>query len=260
MEDQVERRLRRTTEREAFFMSADETQAALAEEARSTEERPADSECTVVPEEGCTAKFGETPAAAEEVVGQQTTGTQADENESVQLLSKRVEQLAGLLEEANVLSRGSERIVDRLHQENQDLRAGELWQAVVPIFRDLIRLYDDLDLTTHRYEARTDLEKEAARDFQSFRDAVEDLLYRHGVERYTASEGVAFNSKEHKALGIVPTQDENLDRTLARVVRSGFRTDARAVRILEAEVFRFSAAVTPPSQEDVLKRESETAD
>ncbi len=241
-------------------MSADITDAAPAEQDASTEEQRSESEGPVVSEEGSAAKFGEA-AAAEEVVSQPPEGTQAHDNESIQLLSKRVEQLASLLEEANVLSRERERIVDRLHQENQDLRAGELWQAVVPVFRDLIRLYDDLDLTALRYEVRTDLDgKEVVRDFQSFRDAVEDLLYRHGVERYTASEGVAFNSKEHKALGVVPTQDEKLDRTLARVVRSGFRMDARAVRILEAEVFRFSPAVTPPTQEDSLKRESETAD
>jgi molecular chaperone GrpE len=164
--------------------------------------------------------------------------------EAIQSLTEQVAKLSVLLEEANGLSRERERIIDRLHQENQQLRGGEIWQALTPLLRDLVRLYDDLNQTEQRYQECGDTDgKEVARDFAAFRDSVEDLLYRQGIERYDVPEATTFNSKEHKALGVISTVEERLDRSIARIVRSGFRTDSRIIRILEAEVYRFTAAV-----------------
>lgn len=198
----------------------------------------------------------EAPDSAAEETATVPTNPPSD-NETLETLTRRIEEIAESFREANALSRERERIVDRLHEENQELRSGELWQALAPVFRDLVRLYDDLELTTRRYESKTEIEvKEVALDFQSFRDAVADVLYRHGVERYGATEGAPFNSKEHKALGVVATSDPSLDRAVACVVRSGFRTESRVLRILEAEVFRFSATPSPAEKENLSKEES----
>ncbi|MDX6527827.1 MAG: molecular chaperone GrpE [Blastocatellia bacterium] len=226
-------------------MSVDETSTGLAEQNEPEGEQPPASEITptnsVVSEEPTDVPSVEQVVTAEVVPNQQVEAATDQHNEGIQILSQRVEQLAALLEEANVLSSDRERIIDRLHQENQQLRAGEISQAVAPLFRDLIRLYDDLKQTGKRFEERADADmKEISRDFKSFCDAVEDVLYRHGVERYEALEGSPFNSKEQKALGVVPTQNAGFDRAIARVVRVGFRTDTKIIRILEAEVFRFT--------------------
>jgi molecular chaperone GrpE (heat shock protein) len=179
-------------------------------------------------------------------------------DESIRALSRRVEQLATLCEEANLISRDREQIIDRLHQENQELRAGEIWQAVAPLARDLIRLYDDLKQTGDRYGARSEPESgEAARDFTAFKLAVEDILYRHGVDQYGAEHRSPFNPREHKAVGVVPTNDESLDRTIARVVRGGFRKESKIVRILEAEVFRFTAAPNETENDGADARKTE---
>ena len=45
----------------------------------------------------------------------------------------RLEKLQAGLNEANRISQDRERIVDRLHEENQRLRTGELRQAMAPI-------------------------------------------------------------------------------------------------------------------------------
>ena len=158
----------------------------------------------------------------------------------LQRVSERVEEMMRQMAEANRIGQDRERIIDRLHDENQKLRAGELQQMLSPILRDLIRLFDDLQRTAQAYATRGDaMPAEAVRDLECYRDAVSDILYRQGVERYEASEGATFDPKEHRALSSVVTTDPGKDRTIAQVVRVGFRTDARVIRHLEAEVYRF---------------------
>src|SRR5574341_41670 len=158
-------------------------------------------------------------------------------------INERIDELCKWLDEANRISQDRERIIDRLHQENQQLRSGELQQAMTPVYRDLIRLHDDLLQTSQRYSAQGEASgAEAARDLQSYSDAVMDILYRYGIERYEVAEGAPFNPKEHRALAAVPTADESLDRAIVKVIRFGFRTETKILRLLEAEVYRATRA------------------
>lgn len=158
----------------------------------------------------------------------------------LQSLAEQVETLARSIAEANHLAQERERIIDRLHQENQQLRQGELQQAIMPLFRDLIRLYDDLQQTARNYGSRAEITSpQAMRDFECFGEMVTDILYRQGVERYEAREGEPFNPKEHRVLEAVPTEEETKDRTLARSIRDGFRNETRIIRLVEAEVYRY---------------------
>jgi molecular chaperone GrpE len=155
-------------------------------------------------------------------------------------MNERIETLTKLLEEANRLSTDRERIIDRLHQENQSLRQGELQQALIPVLRDSIRLFDDLKETALNYAERENLvPANVARDFQCFAETVSDILYRHGIESYKAAEGDPFNSKDHRVLGVVQTSVKEKDRTIARTIREGFRGNLTTVRLLEAEVYRY---------------------
>ncbi len=184
-----------------------------------------------------------TPSAPEGSVVEPAEPGGADA-ELLSSLTEQVESLARLVEESNRLAQERERIIDRLHEENQRLRQGELQQAILPIFRDLVRLYDDLKQTTLGYGSRAEVTPEqAARDFGCFAEMVTDILYRHGVERYEAREGDLFNPKEHRVLGAVTTPEQVKDRTIARSIRDGFRTETRPVRLLEAEVYRYAAGV-----------------
>lgn len=178
-------------------------------------------------------------AAAADAGAAPTGGRHGEGADAPDPVLLRLDELTRAIEEGNRISQDRERVVDRLHEENQRLRAGELAQMLAPIFRDLVRLYDDLERTARAYEARGDaVTTDAARDVASYRDAVLDLLYRHGVEPYDAPEGTPFAASEHRALKPIPTSDPAKDRTIARVIRRGFRTDARIVRALEAEVYR----------------------
>lgn len=171
-------------------------------------------------------------------------------------LNDRLAQLARAMEEANRLSQDRERIIDRLHQENQSLRQGELLQALLPILKDSIRLFDDLKQTSINYASRAEVRTEdAVRDFECLTEMMSDILYRYGVERYQAREGEAFNAKEHKVLGAIPTPEPAKDRTIARMVREGFRRETGVVRLLEAEVYRYVPGDTPATTAKVPDRQ-----
>lgn len=171
---------------------------------------------------------------------------------SATVLSERIETLAQLLEEANRLSTERERIIDRLHEENQSLKQGELQQALLPVLRDSIRLFDDLHQTANNYAERENLvPANVARDFQCFAETVSDILYRHGIERYSAAEGEKFSSKEHRVLGVVNTPVEEKDRTIARTIHEGFRSNVTIVRLLEAEVYRYVPESEVKNEPDV---------
>jgi molecular chaperone GrpE (heat shock protein) len=166
-------------------------------------------------------------------------------------MNEGIKTLALLLEEANRLATDRERIIDRLHQENQTLRQGELQQSLLPILRDSIRLYDDLKQTAQNYAERENLmPANVARDFHCFADTVCDILYRHGVESYSAAEGDAFNSKEHRVVSVVQTHLREKDRTIARTVREGFRGNSTVVRLSEAEVYKYVSDAVEENKAD----------
>lgn len=151
-------------------------------------------------------------------------------------MMSRMEALTTAFDETNRISRERERVVDRLHEENQRLRAGERGQAMTPVWRDLIRLYDDL---TKGAALGTD---EVAAELSHFAGVVTDILYRHAeLEPYEASVGTSFNPREHKATGTDGTEDVDKDRTLAQILRVGFRSDACVFRPLEARVYRLAS-------------------
>lgn len=120
-------------------------------------------------------------------------------------------------------------LVDRLHAENQTLRAGELHQAQAPLLRDLIRLHDDLE----RLEAAS----EDGEDLALVRGQLVAVLARAGADRFSPGEGDAFDAAQHQGRGAVPTEDAARDKRVARLVRSGFRREGRVIRPAEVEVF-----------------------
>lgn len=67
---------------------------------------------------------------------------------------------------------------------------------------------------------------------------VERSLRRAGVEVVTATEGQPFDTAWHHGVGVVPAPSPDLDLSVARVVRSGWRTADGLLRPVEVEVYR----------------------
>lgn len=138
-------------------------------------------------------------------------------------------------ESQRLLARQTE-LAEKLHAENQSLRAGELQSAQLPLVRDLIRLSDDLE----RMRA---VAAESADDLALMHESLLDILARNGIRIFGAEQEESFDPQLHTAAGVESTEQEELDKTVAEVVRRGFRWESgEVIRVAEVRVYRFDGS------------------
>lgn len=143
-------------------------------------------------------------------------------------MSRRIDELARL-------GNRREELIDRLHSENQKLRAGEVAQVQAPVLRELIRSYD-LAVTLAREGSP------AARDLDLVRHRLLDGLEQAGVRPLEPDRGAEFDPSFHSAAQRVTTDDPGLDMTVAQTVRVGFVQDGqRVLRPADVAVHRYAA-------------------
>lgn len=176
--------------------------------------------------------------------------TEIEKNEKDRKFLDLIADFTEQIRENNRLSSERERIIDWLHNENQRLKQGELQQALLPIFRDLIWLYDDLKTTTESYAEKVESNsRNPVKDFSNYCEIIKDILYRYGVEPIEAKIGEEFNPKEHKAIGTIHADDEVQDRKISKIVREGFKTETKIVRSVQVEVYRYIGPAVEKSEE-----------
>ena len=124
-------------------------------------------------------------------------------------------------------------LLDRLHQENQQLRQGEIRAALMVPLRDVIRLADDI-----MRMLMTDTL--ASADLGVIATVLNEILARQGVIRFEPALGAPFDSKLQEALGAVTSTDPTQDRTVAEVRLPGYRHETGTlVRPASVLVWRF---------------------
>lgn len=140
------------------------------------------------------------------------------------------------IQSLNELARAREQSITRLHDEIQQLRRGELTQAVAPLIRDLIHLHDQLAAEVQRREKAEDAD--GVKTFVFYREEVVEMLARYDVEKFAFANGDKFNPTEQRAVLSVPVENAALDHRIAVMRRPGFRSGNRIVRYAEVEVYR----------------------
>ena len=112
-----------------------------------------------------------------------------------------------------------ERIVDRLHAELQEYKQDFLLRVQWPIFIDLIQLHDDIGKMIEAQPADEPDQAAALRGtLESIRTAIEDTLYRQGVEPFQ-HEGEDFDPRRQRSVSTVPTDDPERNKTIAGRLR-----------------------------------------
>jgi molecular chaperone GrpE (heat shock protein) len=159
-------------------------------------------------------------------------------NELTECLDGVAEQLA----EFHRRSAHRELVIDRLHEENLQLRVGLNKAILEPVVADLIRLYDQVDREVRRLATTG----EDGRLLGSFADDVAQILDRCGIEIYTAEPGDPFDRDRHRPLAVVACPEESRHNTVAEVTAAGFveRETGRVRRSLQARFYQY----TPPCQ------------
>jgi molecular chaperone GrpE (heat shock protein) len=185
----------------------------------------------------------ETPAAAVMIEPPATQLSLRVLEEQISALTAQLREQTTQLSEHTSLASHREQTISRLHNEIQELRKGELEQALAPVVRDLIRLHDDLAafVIEEKEKGREDAEKVIG----YFRDEAERMLDRTDVVAFDPMPGERFDPSQHRALRSAPTGDPALDRTIESVQRRGFRRGARVVRAAEVVVYRTDPTMKP---------------
>lgn len=169
-------------------------------------------------------------------------GSEPDETAVLAELAGRLGKLEEQLAEFHRRSAHREKVIDRLHEENQRLRSGTDRIILEPVITDLIRLHDQLGREVRRLEAGD----EDALLPRSFADDIAQILDRCGIELFTASPGDPFERGRHRPLTVVACDDSSGHNTVAEVVAAGFdeRETGRVRRPAHVHVFQY----TPESQ------------
>ena len=151
-------------------------------------------------------------------------------------------ELAGLHSQSKFLNE----VIDRLHSENEKLRNAESQRSLQPALRELVKLADDWRSRGASLRGRASAEDT---DLIGLCDEiVEDvtlLLDRQGVEEFHAEPGTAFDRREHRSVATRPTEDGDLDGTIAEARKPGYRVDTRVVRFAEVVVLKVTPRQEP---------------
>jgi molecular chaperone GrpE len=152
-------------------------------------------------------------------------------------LGKRLGAVEEQLGEFHRRAAHREQIIDRLHEENQQLKQGTHRVVLEPVVADLIRLHDQLAREAGRAGADGGL-------IGSFAAEVAEILDRCGIEVFDAAVGEGFQSDRHRPLAVVPTSDPDRHNTVAESVAAGFydRQAGRVRRPAQARFHQYRAA------------------
>lgn len=126
-----------------------------------------------------------------------------------------------------------EKIVDRLHAELQEYKQDMLLGVMKPVFLDLIQLHDDIGKMVAAQGPAITEDNTPARQLldvlNGYQQAIEDILYRQGVEPFSL-EGDTFDPRKQRAATTVPTEDPALAKTIASRQRKGFQSGEKVLR------------------------------
>ena len=141
-----------------------------------------------------------------------------------------------------------ELVIDRLHEENQQLRGGIGKIILEPVVADLIRLDDQLNREVRRLES----DGQDPRLLWSFAEDVRQILDRCGIDVFSAEPGDPFDRDRHRPLAVVACQDESRHNTVAEVVAAGFaeRETGRVRRPVQARFYQYTPGPGEPAEPD----------
>jgi molecular chaperone GrpE len=163
-------------------------------------------------------------------------------------LSHRLDAIQSVLEREARAEATRERVVDRLHAELQEYKQDLLLRVQRPIFIDLIQLHDDIG---KMIEARTAVGDDADRQtavrglLESIQVAIEDILYRQGVEPFVA-EGESFDPRRQRAVATMPTDDPARNKSIAARHRKGFQAGDKLIRPELVSVYTLRPSAEAP--------------
>ncbi|WP_184890518.1 nucleotide exchange factor GrpE [Actinomadura livida] len=154
--------------------------------------------------------------------------------------------LAARLDREHERAAHREAVIDRLHEENQRLRRGELQAMLEPVRAALYRLHDQARRESSRLAdpgpADPPGPEQTAQLLEAVADDVADALARLGVERFTVEPGAPYDASRHRPVAVTPVDDPMRDGTVTAVQSDGFEQSGKVLRKAAVSVGRLDDA------------------
>jgi molecular chaperone GrpE (heat shock protein) len=145
--------------------------------------------------------------------------------------------LVSVVEREHERATHREAIIDRLHEDNQLLRRGELQALHEPVRNALYRLHDMVKRESLRWAAPEPPDPaHAAALLSAVADEIAEALARTGVERFAVKPGEAFDPARHRPVGSEPVTDPLLDGIVMSVLTDGFEKGEQIMRRSEVRI------------------------
>jgi molecular chaperone GrpE (heat shock protein) len=159
-----------------------------------------------------------------------TDGTLADVEAALRQLAEKVER-----EQERAAFRES--IIDRLHEENQELRRNQIATALEPVRNRLYRLHETLRREARRWASGdTPGVEHVAPLLDALADDVVDTLGHTGVEPLEVEVGERLDSSRHRPREVVAGDGTATADTVVAVLTMGFTSGERVVRRADVAV------------------------
>jgi molecular chaperone GrpE len=169
--------------------------------------------------------------------------------DAVKALHATVDGLSFQVAREHDRAKAREAVIDRLHEENQRLRAGEAREFLRPVMADLRQLRDDL-LGQARSVPETMSAGNVAVLLESYADSMVIILERYGVIAVSPQLRAPFDPRRHCAAGTTAAAEEELDGMIATVLSDGYE-DAHAGTVIAPArviVYRHAGTEGPDGQ------------
>ena len=136
-------------------------------------------------------------------------------------IGERLDSIDGSVRGFHVRAEQYETIIRKMQSKIEDLQSDQVRTLLKPVISRLANLYTEAMTAAERAAGRGDTQ--AQKDFGYFADEIEEGLELLDIESLGTRVGDDFNAKIQAASGTVTTDDPNLDRKVAQVIRQGDR-------------------------------------
>ena len=171
-------------------------------------------------------------------------------SEGLAALQSSMDRLSAATEREHERATHREKIIDRLHEANQELRRGELQAMLDPIRASLYRLHDMVRRESRRWAEGIGDPAHVGALLSAIADEIAEALARTGAERYTAEPGEPFDQVRHKPVDTVAVTDPALDGTVMAARGDGFRRGEQILRRAEVVIGKATGVLAArPSSE-----------
>ncbi|HEU5158705.1 MAG TPA: nucleotide exchange factor GrpE [Streptosporangiaceae bacterium] len=151
-------------------------------------------------------------------------------------LQSSLDRLTAATEREHERAAHREKIIDRLHDDNQVLRRGELQTMLDPIRTSLYRLHDMVRRESRRWADDAGDPAHVGPLLSAIADEIAEALARAGAERYTAEPGEPFDQARHKPVDTVAVTDPALDGAVVAARGDGFQQGEQVLRRAEVVI------------------------